>query len=174
MQFHAEIIAYQCVPASADLTGSVSTGHLKVKGIISQALLRYTQSLVGQPSCSYIASCGTTQAPFNESKVRIKPNYTVGGHKAYVDFDLIQDGLLKPNSAIQIHSLHLASYYYSDRILELPTCQYVTRPGRRSWSLLLRQVEDDKFERVGELEEDYHHDTTKLNVALKERVVQIV
>ncbi|CZR56613.1 uncharacterized protein PAC_06502 [Phialocephala subalpina] len=105
IEYNAVVIAAECIPASADPTGAILKGHLVMKGNITRALLRHKKSFPDQPSCSYTV----TWLAGRRDRVRIGSNFTVNGHDANVDFDLIESGLIKPDSDMEVHCLRLAS-----------------------------------------------------------------
>jgi hypothetical protein len=75
------------------------------------------------------------------SRVSIRSNFTVNGCAADVDFDLIESGLVKPDSDMEVHCLRLASTQSLSRTFETSTRDYFVVPRLITWSLLLRKIE---------------------------------
>lgn len=155
IDFNAVVVAAECISASVDPTGAVLKGYLVIKGNITRTLLRHKRSFPNQPSCSYTVTLGAGRDYQDMSRVSIRSNFTVNGCAADVDFDLIEGGLVEPDSDMEVHCLRLASTQSPLRTFEMSTCEYLVAPRLISWSLLLRKLEGENFERIGFLTSEY-------------------
>jgi hypothetical protein len=171
--YDAVVIAAECISASADHTGAVLEGHLIIKGNISRALLQHTRFFPDQPSCSYTI---TRFAGYqDESRACIRSNFTVDGQGADVDFDLIEGGLIRPDSNMEVHCLRLASTQSPLHTFDTNTRDYSVVPRLVIWSLLLRQLEGENFERIGFLtSESKMKAECDSEVASEERVIRLL
>jgi hypothetical protein len=155
IEFDAVVIAAECIPASADPTGAVLKGYLVIKRNITRTLLRHKRAFTNQPSCSYTVTWGTGLDDQDRSRVSITSNFTVNGCAADVDFDLIESGLVKPDSDMEVHCLRLASTKSSLRTFDAHTRDYREVPRLITWSILLRQLDGESFERIGFVTSEY-------------------
>jgi hypothetical protein len=155
---NADIVAVDCIPASTDITGTVLKGQLAIKGNITRILLQHKRSFPNQLSCSYTVTWDDGHDCSDRSRQSIRSNFTVMEHDAHVDFDLIESGLIKPDSTMEIHSLLLASNQSPLCCFSSDTGEYNDVPMLITQSLLLRQLEGENFERIGFLTSKYWTD----------------
>ena len=111
----------------------------------------------------------------HDSTISIRPNYTVDGHDADIDFDLVQSGVIKLNSVVEVHCLCLASAPAPQTTFNMTTRQNVVLPMRRRWSILMKQLEGDTFERIGSLTSDLEmNGESECDVTAQDKIIRLL
>jgi hypothetical protein len=138
-----DIISAKCTPSSLDPTETVGRGHLTIKGSGQLARLKHTESCVEHGTRHFSVK------HFSADHLSIHSNFSVDGQEAYVDYDLIEHGLMEANSDMSVYRLYLGGMSLTARVFRLNRGDFVLRPEYWTWSLLLRCVDGQFFERVG-------------------------
>jgi hypothetical protein len=138
-----DIISVECIPSSLDPMGSVAKGQLMIKGGGRPALLEHRQVFSGLHTRHF----SVTRS--NIRSINIRSNFTVEGQEANVDYDLIEQGLMKPNSVMSIYCLYIAGMPFTRRIFRIRHGDYISCLFYKTWALLLRCVDGNNFERIG-------------------------
>lgn len=164
-----EIISTECIPSSVDPTGTVSNGRLVINGSGRPAVLRHQEDCAGRETRHFSVKRRKI------SSFSVCSNFTVDEQEAYVDYDLIEHGLMEPNSDMSIYCLYLAGMTSARRTLLLGRGEYILSPLYTMWSLLLRCLDDGTFERVGLLMSEYcDGNEVRFRDSLHKRTITIV
>lgn len=168
-----EIIAAECLASSLDPTGLVKKGQLIMKGHGPPARLRHREKCAGHETRHFTVK----QTDINS--FNIFPNFTVDGQQAYmeeayVDYDLIEHGLVEPNSDMSIYRLYIAGMSDTKRAFDRKQGNYVWEPVYRTWSLLLQGIDMEKFERVGFVVSEHSNTGDQLRDGLHECKITLV
>ena len=150
LTYKIDVITAECTPSSVDQLGAVLQGRLVVKGRSRQVLLRHTEDCIGTKTRHYSSEIIDVQS------YSVKNHFDVENQSAMVDYDLIEQGLMKPNSAMSVHCLEIAGTHYMQSVSNDESREeYSLQPAYRSWSLLLHCVGGNNFERVGLVKQFY-------------------
>jgi hypothetical protein len=152
-----DIISAECIPSSLDPMGSVAKGQLVIKGGGRPALLNHREVCSGR----YTRHFSVTRSDVRSMNIR--SNFTVEEQEANVDYDLIEQGLMKPNSDTSIYCLYIAGMPFTQRVFRLHQGDYISRLVYRTWALLLHCVDGNDFERIGLLVSD-HFDRNEVHL----------
>jgi hypothetical protein len=164
-----EIISAECTPSSLDPTGTVATGSLVIRGSGHLARLKHTEVCTGHDTRHF----SVKHTGLNSSSIR--SNFTVGGEEAYVDYDLIDQGLMEANSDMSIYRLYLGGIFHTERTFRLSQGDYISTSFFKTWSLLLHCVNGNIFKRVGLLVSDhYNGDETSIWNGLENCMITII
>lgn len=162
-----EIVSAETTPSSLDPMGTVAAGQVVVVGSSRPGLLRHLEAGMGDKSRHY------TCEQLKSDTFRIQSHFTVDGEEAHVDYDLIEHGLMKPNSELSITCLDIAETSSVVLMTHGNKTAHWAEPKTMTWSLLLRRIEGEKFERVGLL--NVRRDQTrKVGIDLQECAITIV
>jgi hypothetical protein len=164
-----DIISAECIPSSLDPMGSVAKGRLVIKGGGRPALLNHRQVCSGR----YTRHFSVTRS--NVRSIYIRSNFTVEGQEANVDYDLIEQGLMKPNSVMSIYCLYIAGTPFTQRTFRSRQGDYISCLAYRTWALLLHCVDGKNFERIGLLvSEHFNRSEVHLRNSLKQCIITII
>lgn len=163
-----EIISAECSASSLDPMGTVANGRLVIKGSGRLACLKHRENCGGGDTRHFTVKCTGVDS------VHIRSNFSVDGHEANVDYDLIEHGLMRSNSDMDIYCLCLASMSFMRRTFLLGREDYDLRPVCRTWSLLLRCVDGKNFERLGLLVSDHLDNGDQFRKSLHECTITII
>lgn len=163
-----EIISAECSASSLDPMGTVATGRLVVKGSGRPACLKHRESCEGSDTRHF------TVKHTGMSSSHIHSNFSVDGHEANVDYDLIKHGLMRSNSDMSVYCLCLAGMSFIERTFLLGKGEYSLRPVYRTWSLLLHCGGGKTFERIGFLVSDHNDNGYQFRNSLYECTITII
>jgi hypothetical protein len=163
-----EIISAECSTSPIDPMGSVATGRLVVKGSGRPACLKHRESCEGSDTRHF------TVKHTGMSSIHVHSNFSVDGHEANVDYDLIKHGLMRSNSDMSVYCLCLAGMSSTQRTFRLGRGDYSLRPVYRTWSLLLHCVDGKNFERIGFLVSDHNDNGYQFRNSLHECTITII
>lgn len=94
-----EIISVECSASSLDPMGTVAMGRLVVKGSGRPAYLKHRERCEGSDTRHF------TVKHTGMSSSHIHSNFSVDGHEANVDYDIIKHGLMRSNSDMSVYCL---------------------------------------------------------------------
>lgn len=164
-----DITSAQCTPSSLDPMGTVAKGHLVIKGSGRPAYLKHREACEGHVTRHF--SVGHPSS----GSIHIRSNFTVDGQEANVDYDLIERGLMNPNSDMSVYCLFLGGISLTQRVFVRDQDKYISSPVLRTWSLLLYCVEGEIFERVGMLVSDhFDEDEFQFRKRYNQRVITVI
>lgn len=164
-----EIMSAECIPSSVDKLGAVSEGRLVVRGSTRPALLSH------KDDCERADTQHFSMLGIDTRTRSITNHFKVEGQDANVDYDLIEQGLMEPNSDMSIHCLHIAGAPFDRCIYYRSQRECANHPAYKMVFLLLRCVGDQIFERIGFLHCDYQDGKEKeVQNSLKENTVTLV
>ncbi len=165
----SHIISAECTPLSSDTTGTVANGKLIIKGRGRPASLKHRESGIGQETRHFTVKQVDTRS------VHIDSNFTVDGHEANVDYDIVAHGLMEPNSDMSVYCLYIGGMSFVRRIFVKDLGDYDLRPVFKTWSLLLCCVDDKIFERVGLLISEHNDkEESQIRNSLDDCVITII
>jgi hypothetical protein len=138
-----DIISADCPASSLDPMGTVAEGQLTIKGSGRPARLKHGENCEGDNTRHFTVKRTGINSIYSCS------NFTVDGKGVNVDYDLIEHGLMKPNSEMSIYCLYIAGMSSTQRTFVPSQGDYILRPVYKVWSLLLHCVDGGNYERVG-------------------------
>ena len=147
--YWVEIVSATCTPSSLDPLGTVASGRLALRGRSRESFLQHRENCTGRETRQFSITHSSPRFSY------IRSNFTVEGHEVDVDYDLINHGLMEPNSDMSIHCLDLATMSLTRQVFISENATYKACLVYKTWSLLLRRVHDDCFERVGFLASEH-------------------
>jgi hypothetical protein len=163
-----EIVSAGCSASSLDPLGMVGKGQLVIKGRGRPAYLRHREKDAGHESRHF------TVKHTGISSVYVRSNFTVDRQEAYVDYDLIGQGLMESNSDMSIYCLYLGGMSGTQRTFVREQNDYILRPVYKTWSLLLHSIDEGNFERVGFLVSECFDTGDQFRDSLPEYIMTIV
>ena len=174
MRSWVEIVSAECTPSSLDPTGTVASGSLVIKGSGQGARLKHKEVWSGPGRHFSVTHT-------NLGSISILSNLTVGEREVFVDYDLIERGLMKANSDMSIYCLYIGGMsiprdlYNQVEGLHTPDSTLTSDSVLIAWRLLLHRINGNIFERVGFLE-SYHADgkETTIRNGLEDCMITII
>jgi hypothetical protein len=164
-----DIISAECVPSSLDPMGTVAKGRLVIRGAGRPALLSHREDFSGRYTRHY------TVDRHNACSFSIQSNFTVEGQNANVDYDLIEHGLMKPNSDMSIYCLYIAGMPCTGRSFDVSLGEYTDCLAYMTWALLLHRVDGENCERLGLIvSKHFYSEGVSLLTSLNQSTITII